>query len=112
MQNHEEQQRRWAQGSFLRAVSSAVHSLSVSKDQRYPAEWHIWLSLNSENDGTAIWLEHKFDVPESGGWISESIFSIPIESDTRERCSLTSGSPGLVVFERTPTGDLEDLIEK
>ncbi|OBZ73222.1 hypothetical protein A0H81_07192 [Grifola frondosa] len=31
-------------------------------------EWRIWLSMNPGNDQTAIWLEHKFDVPASGDW--------------------------------------------
>ncbi|KAI0771453.1 SAC3/GANP/Nin1/mts3/eIF-3 p25 family-domain-containing protein [Irpex lacteus] len=106
-ENQEEQQRRWAQGSFLASVRSSLKRLT--RDE-YPLDWSIWLSLNTENDGTAIWLERKFDVPESGGWVSESVFSIPLDPEDAPRNKM--GSPGLIVFERTPLDDLEDPIEK
>lgn len=63
--------------------------------------------MNPENDRTAIWLEQKFDVPESGTWESEVVFSIPIPPNpTRE------GFPGLIVFECTPLEEVADEIER
>lgn len=70
-------------------------------------EWCLWLSMNSENDKTAIWLEHKFDVPSSGRWISETVFSIPAFKQPEAQ-----GSPGLIVFERTPLEGVDDEIER
>ena len=65
--------------------------------------------MNPESDATAIWLERKFEVPASGSWASESVFSIPISSDSGPS---TSGYPGLIVFECTPLGDITDDLEK
>ncbi len=67
----------------------------------------MWLSMNTENDKTAIWLEHKFDVPSSGRWISETVFSIPAFKKPQ-----AEDSPGLIVFERTPVEGVDDEIEK
>lgn len=74
----------------------------------YPPAWHIWLSTNPETDGTAIWLEKKFDVPASGQWNSEHIFSIPI--DPSGESSLVS--PGVIIFECTPLEGVADDIER
>lgn len=63
--------------------------------------------MNPEMDGTAIWLERKFDMPASGQWISEAIFSIPL-ADNRA----SSYSPGLIVFERTPLEGISDAIDR
>ena len=71
-------------------------------------DWRLWLSMNPENDGTAIWMEHKFDVPASGQWESESIFSIPL----RQRKAASSPSPGLIVFESTPLERVSDELER
>ncbi|KAF9809634.1 hypothetical protein IEO21_07326 [Rhodonia placenta] len=106
--NHEEHKRRWAQGSFLRSIRIRVRSSSPKG--RPHIQWRTWLSLNPENDGTAIWLEHKFDVPSSGSWDSETVFSIPAIPDPKGVRS--RGSPGLIVFERTPLEDLPDEIER
>ena len=59
-------------------------------------------------------MERKFNVPESGGWVSENVFSIPLgrEGVPPDSSSVTTGSPGLIVFERTPLGDLDDPIEQ
>lgn len=70
--------------------------------------WSIWLSMNPESDGTAIWLERKFDVPASGAWASEAVFSIPLAAGGPG----TAGYPGLIVFEATPLGDVSDELEK
>lgn len=102
-QNHEEHERRWAQGSFLQCIRQHIkHRAGV-----YPRSWCVWLSMNPESDGTAIWLEKKFDVPASGQWDSELIFSIPLAtSDSSE------GWPGLLVFECTPLEGIKDEIER
>ena len=42
--------------------------------------------------------------------MSESVFSIPV--DPRKPGSAVIGSPGLIVFERTPLDDLDDQLEK
>lgn len=63
--------------------------------------------MNPEMDGTAIWLERKFDVPASGQWSSETIFSIPLASN-----KASPASPGLIVFERTPLEGIADEIER
>ena len=73
--------------------------------------WQIWLSMNPEVDATAIWLERKFDVPMSGSWMSESIFAIPLSSEVSSEPT-ASGSPGVIVFECTPLGDVADNLEK
>jgi len=71
-----------------------------------PFDYCLWLSLNPENDGTAIWVERKFDMPKSGAWASERVFSIPLVPDAATR------SPGLVVFECSPLHGVDDEIEK
>lgn len=83
---------------------------TATADDDYPPEWRIWLSTNTVNDGTAIWLETKFDVPESGEWHAESIFSIPVLPKYDNPPS--PGAPGLIVFERTPTDGVDDVLER
>lgn len=83
-----------------------MHNISPSTS-RLP--WDIWLSLNPESDATAIWLERKFDMPDSGAWASESVFTIPLSTS---RSSRSPGFPGLIVFECTPVGDIVDELEK
>lgn len=63
--------------------------------------------MNPESDCTAIWLEKKFDVPASGRWNSEPIFSIPLASSEP-----SEEWPGLLVFECTPLEDMRDEIER
>lgn len=70
-------------------------------------EWCIWLSTNNVNDKTAIWLEHKFDVPASGRWVSENVFCIHAFDAPEQQ-----GSPGLIIFERSPLEGVEDEIER
>lgn len=65
--------------------------------------------MNVESDSTAIWLECKFDVPDSGEWLPDNIFSVPLLPESRHK---SKGSPGLIVFERTPLNDLHDVLEK
>ncbi|ESK91807.1 nuclear export factor [Moniliophthora roreri MCA 2997] len=110
-ENQEEHQRRWAPGSFLRVLRQHVKSHAATKGARATGlmkEWRTWLSLNSESDATAIWLEKKFDVPESGSWVSESVFSIPILPES----GAGTGYPGVLVFECSPLDGLEDELER
>jgi nuclear mRNA export protein SAC3 len=72
----------------------------------YPFDWRLWLSMNPENDGTAIWVERKFDVPSSGRWASKRVFSIPLNPEEEQ-----SSSPGLIVFECVPLEGVSDDIE-
>ncbi|KZT03060.1 uncharacterized protein LAESUDRAFT_729568 [Laetiporus sulphureus 93-53] len=107
-ETQEEHERRWARGSFLRSIRQHV---TVSSPGGQPSsEWRLWLSMNPVHDGTAIWLEHKFDVPASGTWDSEKTFSIPAIPNAHR--SISRGSPGLIVFECTPLNDLQDDLEK
>lgn len=107
-ENHEEHQRRWARGTFLEAIRHRVRTATADED--YPPEWRIWLSTNTVNDGTAIWLETKFDVPESGEWHAEGIFSIPVLPKIDNPPS--PGAPGLIVFERTAMDGVGDVLER
>ncbi|KAI0707481.1 SAC3/GANP/Nin1/mts3/eIF-3 p25 family-domain-containing protein [Cerioporus squamosus] len=104
-ENYEENERRWAQGSFRQTVIDRVRK-QLQPGTELP-EWSMWLSMNTENDKTAIWLEHKFSVPSSGRWISETVFSIPAFKKPQAQ-----DSPGLIVFERTPVEGVDDDIEK
>ncbi|KAJ7749297.1 hypothetical protein DFH07DRAFT_829171 [Mycena maculata] len=109
-ENKEEHARRWTQGSFLQIV----RTLLKSKSAKPPSStlWRIWLSLNSESDATAIWLECKFDVPGSGGqWESETVFSIPVVPKRTPDAS-SDGYPGVIVFECTPLEGVEDELER
>jgi hypothetical protein len=67
--------------------------------------------MNPESDATAIWLERKFDIPASGSWVSDSIFSIPLSSEVLSGPTM-SDSPGVIVFECTPLGGVADDLEK
>lgn len=63
--------------------------------------------MNPDSDATAIWLERKFDVPESGHWVSETIFSI---SPTKDPTA--PNFPGLIVFECSPLEGIVDDLER
>ncbi|KAK2464989.1 hypothetical protein APHAL10511_003065 [Amanita phalloides] len=103
-ENHEAHAHRWARGSFYQAFKSHVRG----KVGTMPSPWQIWLSTNPDSDATAIWMERKFDVPDSGYWVSENIFSIPIVQNHNER----KGFPGVIVFECTPVQNVKDDIER
>ncbi len=64
--------------------------------------------MNPDNDQTAIFLEQKFNAPESGNWETELIFSIPILEDEAG----TDSFPGLLIFECTPLDAVSDEIER
>jgi hypothetical protein len=97
--NDEQHERWWAPGTFLAAVHARVGN-------PVPFDYCLWLSLNLENDGTAVWVERKFDIPDVGAWVSERVFTIPLVPGA------ASCSPGLVVFECTPSYGVDDEIEK
>ncbi|KAH9938812.1 uncharacterized protein BXZ73DRAFT_89187 [Epithele typhae] len=103
--NYAENEKRWAHGSFRETIVDTLKSrLSAGVEL---AEWTVWLAINAENDNTAIWLQTKFDVPDSGSWMSEHVFTIPAFTKMD-----SAGSPGLIVFERTPLEDVDDVIER
>nr|VWP01746.1 Global transcription regulator sge1 [Ganoderma boninense] len=104
-ENREENEKRWAQGSFRQTVLERLKKRLEPGDEL--EDWCLWVSMNTENDNTAVWVERKFDVPTSGSWVSESVFSIPAFRKPEGQ-----GSPGLIVFERTPLEGVEDEIEK
>lgn len=102
-ENHEENERRWATGTFTRSLRER------HRKENLPSNWFIWLSINQDNDGTAIWLQRKFDVPSSGTWLSDKIFQISSATPT---VGAEGGTPGLIIFECTPFEDLDDELEK
>ncbi|KAJ2912862.1 hypothetical protein MD484_g7546, partial [Candolleomyces efflorescens] len=133
-ENREGAERLWAKGSYLQVykellaakrsynpkaslsksnsrsliLSSSRNQVQQTQPAQLPATWEIWLSTNPVHDPTAIWLDTKFDVPESGNWISENVFSIPLEKES------VSGKayPGTVVFECSPVEGVDDELER
>lgn len=105
-ENREEHESRWTQGSFLASVRAVVHR----KAQGDPPFWNLWLSMNPDVDGTAIWVQRKFSVPESGEWLSENSFQIPISS--QEDTTQPPSAPSLLVFECSPIADIGDDVER
>lgn len=103
--NREENERRWARGSFLHVLQQHLKATS----RTIPESWSAWLSLNKDNDGTAIWLELKFDVPDSGSWKDANVFQIPVVPQPHNNRALY---PGIIIFERTPVGEVEDPLER
>lgn len=120
-ENREENLKRWEQGSYLNIIRTHVHAR-----MRARKPWNVWLSVNPEDNASAIWLQTKFGVPESGKWLPESIFEIPLflDLDQPQERARTNGkgkqksgvredcSTGLIVFECTPTDHVQDDIEK
>lgn len=101
-QNHEDHTHRWARGSLLGVLMDFLESAK----RPLPNNWSAWLSLNQESDGTAIWLEQKFNVPDSGKWKNENVFQMQISKDHTEPHSY----PGVIVFERTPFTGVTDIL--
>lgn len=125
-QNKKKNEQRWARGTFINAAREDLKERCASLGQTYlqrrqqqlkreigdksdllPPNWTIWLCMNQSNDQTAIWLEQKFDVPNSGSWESEVVFSIPVSSNPS-----LEGFPGLIVFECTPLEGISDEIDR
>jgi len=102
-QSHEENERRWAIGTFTRSLRERLER------ERLPSNWLVWLSINQDKDGTAIWLQRKFDVPSSGTWLSGNVFQI---GHATSSVGAENGAPGLIIFECTPFEDFDDEIEK
>ncbi|KAK1222339.1 actin cytoskeleton and mitosis protein [Marasmius sp. AFHP31] len=100
---------------FSASGSSRFLSTSTTRPSVSPKildHWHTWLSLNPESDATAIWMEKKFGMPESGSWVSgaEGVFSIsfrPTSTTPKQE-----GHPGLIVFECTPLDGVDDELER
>lgn len=109
--NREEHEQRWAQGTFLQATRQLFQSHSaLHKDETRTT---LWLSLNPENDGTAIWVERKFDVPSNPGeWFSDTIYSIPVKAGSSSKTKASVESPIMIVFECTPLEGIDDDIER
>ncbi|KIK95746.1 hypothetical protein PAXRUDRAFT_826697 [Paxillus rubicundulus Ve08.2h10] len=103
--NQAEHARRWSRGSFLRVLQDFLDSTT----KPLPENWSAWLSFNQESDGTAIWLEQKFDVPNSGQWKDENVFQIPV---SRHHTEPETSYPGVVIFERTPLAGVTDILGK
>lgn len=90
-------------GTFARSLHERLER------ERLPSNWLVWLSINQDNDGTAIWLQRKFDIPSSGTWLSDIVFQIGPAASTIDA---EDGAPGLIIFECTPFEDLDDELEK
>ncbi|KAF9466728.1 SAC3/GANP/Nin1/mts3/eIF-3 p25 family-domain-containing protein [Collybia nuda] len=105
IQNHDEHERRWAQGSFLQVI--VTHVKSKLNGLPLNTAWNLWLSMNPDTDATAIWLERKFNVPDAGYWVSETIFSISLTKDPT-----APDFPGIIVFECTPLEGIADDLER
>jgi hypothetical protein len=110
IQNYEDHQRRWAKGTYLEALRANVTKSAREAGALPPSNWRCWVSLNPENDGTAIWFEKKFNIPDSGQWDSESVFSVAVFDSAGEDELMPS--PGIIVFECTPLEEVGDEIER
>ncbi|EIN04440.1 hypothetical protein PUNSTDRAFT_146422 [Punctularia strigosozonata HHB-11173 SS5] len=107
-----ENQRRWAEGTFLESARAVVKGkMSEADVAAISPIWRIWLSTNPANDSTAIWVEKKLDVPNSGDWVSEAIFSISLAPDAASSSSVEE-SPGLIIFECTPPDPSDDIEQR
>ena len=98
---------RWATGTFLRTLRTHLKSLKLQRSVL--AEWRLWLAVNPFFDPTAIWLEKKFDAEPLGDLSVELVTTLPAIATPSP---FPRGSPGLIVFERTPLEYVKDDIEK
>jgi nuclear mRNA export protein SAC3 len=109
MQNTEENGRRWAEGTFLTTVREVVKGKTSEADVSViPPVWRIWVLANPKNDETAIFLQKKFNVPESGTFLTDNVFSIPLAPDKPMPATLDE-CPGLIVFECEPPESSDDI---
>ncbi|KZT66323.1 hypothetical protein DAEQUDRAFT_813670 [Daedalea quercina L-15889] len=106
-ENHEETKMRWTIGTFVRSLRT--HLKSINTKRRPLAEWRLWLAVNPFFDPTAIWLEKKFDAESLGDLSIELVTALPAVPTPKP---FPRGSPGLIVFERTPLERIKDDIEK
>ncbi|KZT35365.1 hypothetical protein SISSUDRAFT_174346 [Sistotremastrum suecicum HHB10207 ss-3] len=116
--------RHWSAGTFLEVVRGRVEGDSSSnsvEDHHFspgssssksarglndstavpplPMDWEIWMSLNDENEQSALWLRTKFD--QSSEASDHGVLRIPLY-DTQDTAD---GSPGLLIFECTPMAE-------
>ena len=87
-----------------------MKTLRSSLQNRYgdvSDNWLAWLCLNPDNERTAIWLDQKFDVPETGQWLSESVIALFVSLVKVEH-----GYPGLLIFECKSLDAEDDELEK
>ncbi|KIL56004.1 hypothetical protein M378DRAFT_17465 [Amanita muscaria Koide BX008] len=82
------------------------------KKETVPSLWQIWLSMNPNSGATAIWMERKFDVPDSGmnrdiGRRSISSLYLPPQTPVAQK-----GSLGIVIFKCMPIQNVKDDIER
>ncbi|KAF9046941.1 hypothetical protein BDZ89DRAFT_1058411 [Hymenopellis radicata] len=96
-QNHTSHVKRWARGTFLAQLKPPTDM-----------PWDVWLALNEDREGTAIWIEDKF-TPEH-----QRKRFVPFEEQSGGVVVVETagGAPGLIVFECTPLGGVEDELER
>ena len=82
---------------------------TLQGDREVPPEFRVWISLNQVHDGTAIWLEKKFNIPDAGKWETEIVFSVPLAGEVAPDAD---GFPGLILFECTPLEGVDDELER
>ncbi|THV07242.1 hypothetical protein K435DRAFT_709945 [Dendrothele bispora CBS 962.96] len=109
-ENQEDHQHWWAQGSLLRIARDHIKGKAPmgSSNMTLHRTWRFWVSFNPVVDSTAIWLQRKFSVPNSGSWLGDVVFSIPLTGDE----DTSVGSPGVIIFECTPLEGVDDELER
>lgn len=116
------------------SLASSVLSLPQGLQKSYT----LWLSLNPSSDATAIWMQIKFGVPESGWWRNsqqgddgtgkeeengageDGIFEVPLLAPSTPSVlgsewsagTYPRGGPGIIVFECTPLNGVDDMLER
>ena len=63
--------------------------------------------MNPSSEATAIWVERKFDMPDSGKFIGD-YFAIPVGVPAETDESVPE-HPGLIIFECTPLDGVDEL---
>ena len=106
-QKRDENERRWARGTLLNVLTSQLRSKASTSKDGLLQNWRTWLCTNPDSEQTAIWLEQKFDVPTSGAWVSDLVFSM-----FYDEAAAGDGHPGLILFECTALDGVVDEIEK
>ncbi|KAF5355609.1 hypothetical protein D9757_012908 [Collybiopsis confluens] len=120
-------------GKVAESVTALLESSSISTSSSpsstlrlapLGATYTLWLSMNPTADATAIWVQTKFGVEDSGWWHSlssdagatEAVFEIPLASvpasHSNPLTSPTPHSPGTIILETTPLGDDLDELER
>ncbi|KAF5340886.1 hypothetical protein D9758_012172 [Tetrapyrgos nigripes] len=108
-ENQEEHQHWWAQGSLLQVARNHVKdNTPLGSNKSLLKNWAFWISFNPVVDATAIWVQKKFSVPDSGDWLGDVAFSIPLIAGADPR----TASPGVIIFECTPVDGIDDELER